>query len=168
MRSASLSVLLSIFMFSGLALAQDTQGPDWISGEVISLGFDGEDGLMGVKLADGEVYNVSVTKNQISDIHIGDYVTVEIKKGWADLIEKADPDKVGTAKPDKEKGGAQWVAGKVASIEHGPENSLISVKMADGRFFNVASSNELLGDIESGDYVNIKIVKGWAQTVTKK
>ena len=88
MRKASLLVLVSIFIFSGRVLAQETQGPDWISGEVISLGFEGEDGLMGVKLADGEVYNVSVTKNQISDIHIGDYVTINIVKGWAQTVTK--------------------------------------------------------------------------------
>lgn len=152
----------------GVPSAHQEGGPQWITGEVVSIQ-EGEDGsLISLKMADGEIFNVAATNDLIEGINVGDVVTVQIVKGWAELVEIAKDNTPPTPRPEKKKSGAQWVAGEVVSIEEGETDSLVSIKMSNDKVFNVAVSNDKLEGVKVGSYITVKIVKGWAQKVSKK
>ncbi len=150
------------------AFAQSGDAPLWVSGEVASIFEDQSGGLISLKLADGERYNISVTRDQLKELQVGDNITVEIYRGWAELIEKEGAEMKESPKPEKQKTGPQWIAGKLYAIDQGPENSLLSVKLSNDKIFNVSAPNEMLSDIKIGDYITVKIERGWAESITKK
>lgn len=167
-KSSIVLVFVLSLSVAGTALAQSGSAPEWITGEVVSLD-EGQDGsLISLQMPDGEIYNVSVKEEMLKDIGVGDIVTVEIYKGWAELVEKADQKPSATHKPDKKKTGPQWVAGTLVSMEEGPEDSLLSIKLSNDKVFNVSASNDKVEGIKPGDYLTVKILKGWALSVTKK
>ncbi len=106
--------------------------------------------------------------DQLKGIQVGDNVTVERFKGWAELIEKGELKTGATPKPDKKKSGPQWVAGYLVAIDEGEEDSLLSIKLSNDKIFNVSASNDQISGIKVGDYITVKILKGWTQSITKK
>ncbi|GJM16948.1 MAG: hypothetical protein DHS20C13_22750 [Thermodesulfobacteriota bacterium] len=167
-RILTLAFILGVFISFNSALAQSGDGPLWVSGEVASIFEDQDGAIFSLKLASGENYNISVTNELLEDIKVGDYVTVEISKGWAELIEKGDAKTGATPKPEKKKTGPQWVAGELVAINEGQEDSLLSIKLSNDKIFNVSASNDKISGIDIGDYITVKILKGWAQSITKK
>ncbi len=167
-RIFSLVFILCLVFGVQSALSQSGDGPIWVSGEVYSIFEDKDGAIFTLSLANGETYNISATAEMIETIKIGDYVTVEVNKGWAELIEKADTKSDATPKPDAKKTGAQWVAGTLEAITAGPEDSLLSIKLSNNKVFNVSASNDMISGINVGDYITVKILKGWAQSITKK
>lgn len=164
----SCAFVLAIIVLANLAPAQEEGGPQWITGEVVSIE-EGQDGsLIGLRMADGEIFNVAAANDLIGGVNVGDVVTVQIVKGWAELVEIAKDNTPKTPSPKKKQSGAQWVAGEVVSIEKGATDSLISIKMSNDKVFNVAASNEKLEGVKVGSYITVKIAKGWAQKVSKK
>ncbi len=161
------SIALIIFTVAGFAMAQSGDAPLWVSGEVASIFEDQSGGLISLKLADGERYNISVTRDQLKEIQVGDNITVEIYRGWAELIEKEGAEIKESPKAEKEKNGPQWIAGNLYAIEQGPENSLLSVKLSNKKIFNVSAPNDMVSGLKIGDYITVKIERGWAQSVTK-
>ena len=167
-RLISLALILLVIGFGTAALAQSGSSPQWVTGKVASIYEDQDGAVMSLEMAGGEPYNVSVTRDMIKDLSVGDMVTVEIYKGWAEMIESAEVKPPATLEPDKKKSGPQWVAGTLVSIDEGPENSLLSIKLSNDKIFNVSAANDMVTGIKPGDYVTVKILKGWAQKVTKK
>lgn len=167
-RVITLALVFSLSVVGSVAFAQSGSAPQWITGKVASIYEDQDGAVMSLETAGGEPYNVSVTKEMIKDVSVGDVVTVEIYKGWAEMIESADVQPPATHEPDKRKTGPQWVAGTLVSVEEGPQDSLLSIKLSNDKVFNVSASNDKIEGIKPGDYITVKILKGWAQSVTKK
>lgn len=167
-RVTILALVFSLSVVGSIAFAQSGSAPEWITGKVSSIYEDKDGALISLEMADGEPYNVSVTADMLKGLSVGDVVTVQIYKGWAEMIEKADVTPPATPEPDKEKTGPQWVAGTLISIEEGAQESLLSIKLSNDKTFNVSASNDKIGGIKPGDYITVKILKGWAQSVTKK
>jgi len=161
-------LVLGVLTTISTAIAQSGSGPLWVSGEVASIYEDQDGALISLKLDDGETYNISATNDQLKGIQVGDYVTVEIFKGWAELIEKGDAQTGAKPEPKKKKSRPQWVAGYLVSIDEGQEDSLLSIKLSNDKIFNVSASNDKISGIKVGDYITVKILKGWAQSITKK
>jgi hypothetical protein len=44
----------------------------------------------------------------------------------------------------------------------------LSIKQWNGNVFNIAIANDKTKGVKVGNYVTVKILKGWAQSVTKK
>ena len=167
-RILSIALIILAFAIGSVAQAQSGSSPEWVTGKVASIYEDKDGAVMTLEMADGGPYNVSVTRDMIKDVSVGDTVTVEIYKGWAEMIESEEIKPPATPEPDKKKSGPQWVAGKLVSIDEGAENSLLSIKLSNNKVFNVSAANEKVTGIKVGDYVTVKIIKGWAQKVTKK
>jgi len=166
-RAITLALVFCIPAVGSIALAQSGNSPQWITGKVTSVYEDQDGAVMSLEMADGEPYNVSVDKEMIKGISVGDVVTVQIYKGWAELIERADIKPQATPEPDRNKSG-QWVAGTLVSVEKGPQDSLLSIKLSNDKVFNVSVANDKVEGIKPGDYLTVKILKGWAQSVTKE
>ncbi len=167
-KQATIALVLGFFVMSSFALAQSGDAPLWVSGEVTSIFEDQGGGLISLKLANGENYNISTTREQLKDLQIGDNITVEVYRGWAELIEKADDKPQASPDPKNEKNGPQWIAGNLVAIDQGAETSLLSVKLSDDKVFNVSASNDITSGLNVGDYITVKIQRGWAQKITKK
>ena len=167
-RILTLAFILGVLISFNSALAQSGDGTLWVSGEVASIFEDQDGAIFSLKLDNGENYNISATSELLEDVKVGDYVTVEISKGWAELIEKGDAKTGATPKPEKKKAGPQWVAGELVAINEGQEDSLLSIKLSNDKIFNVSASNDKISGIDIGDYITVKILKGWAQSITKK
>ena len=168
LRAVTLALVLSTLAFGSVAMAQSGSSPQWVTGKVASIFEDKDGALISLEMADGEPYNVSVTSDMLKGIKVGDVVTVEIYRGWAEMIEKADVKPPATPKPDKAKTGPQWVAGTLVSVDEGPQDSLLSIKLSNDKVFNVSTSNDKIKGIKPGNYITVKILKGWAQSITKK
>ena len=161
-------LLLGVLLSVNPAFSQSGDAPLWVSGKIASIYEDQDGALISLELADGQSYNISATTEQLKDIKVGDNVTVEIYKGWAELIEKGDVNPGSTPEPEKKKSGPQWVAGYLVAIDQGDQDSLLSVKLSNDKVFNVSASNDMISGIKVGDYITVKILKGWAQKITKK
>lgn len=160
--------VLVIFAAVNLTLAQEEDNTQWITGEVASIEMGQEESLVSLKMADGEVFNVAAASDLLKDVEVGDVVTVQISKGWAEMVEVAKGDDMATPAPEAKDKGPQWVAGEVVAIQEGDTDSLISVKRPNDSVFNIAIANDKLGDLKVGDQVTVKIQKGWAQSLTEK
>jgi hypothetical protein len=57
---------------------------------------------------------------------------------------------------------------EVVAIEKGQSDSFLSIKQWNGNVFNIAIVNDKTKGVKVGNYVTVKILKGWAQSVTKK
>jgi len=161
-------LLFGIFTAISYVMAQSGDAPLWVSGEVASIYEDQDGALISLKLADGEAYNISATTDQLEGIKVGDNITVEIYKGWAELIEKGEVKPETALNSEKKKSGPQWVAGNLITINEGQEDSLLSIKLSNDKIFNVSTSNDKISGLKVGDYITVKILKGWAQSITKK
>ncbi len=164
----SCAFILAVIASVNVISAQEEGGPQWITGEVVSIEEGQNESLMSLRMADREAFNVAVTNDLLQGVNVGDVVTVQIVKGWAELVEVAEDNTPQTPRPEKKGSGAQWVAGEVVTIEEGATDSLIGIKMPNDKVFNVAVSNEKLKGVSVGNYITVKIVKGWAQKVSKK
>ncbi|MEM7007529.1 MAG: hypothetical protein AAF462_00170 [Thermodesulfobacteriota bacterium] len=164
----TLALFLSVLIFAGPALTQSGEAPIWVSGQVSSIFQDQDGAIISLKMADGENYNISVSPEQLKNLQIGDNITVEIYRGWAELIEKADTSSQASPAPDKKKSSPQWVAGTVEAINTGETDSLLSIKLSNDKVFNVSASNDKASNIKVGDYITVKILRGWAQAISKK
>ena len=60
-----------------------------------------------------------------------------------------------------------WVKGEVVSIDQGPENSTVGIKMYNGEIFTVAGKNDKFQNVKVGDRITVKTLKGWAKSVTR-
>ena len=163
----TIAFVIGIFSLATSAFAQSGEAPLWVSGEVASIFEDRDGALISLELADGQTYNISTTREQLKDLNIGDNITVEVYKGWAELIEKADAKPQATADPKNKKRGPQWIAGDLVAIDQGAQNSLLSVKLSNDKIFNVSASNDKTSGLKIGDYITVKIMRGWAQAITK-
>jgi len=105
-RIFSLVFILCLVFGVQSVLSQSGDGPIWVSGEVSSIFEDKDGAIFSLTLSNGETYNISATAEMIETIKIGDYVTVEVNKGWAKLIEKGDFKSDSTPKPDAKKNRA--------------------------------------------------------------
>ena len=150
------------------AQAQDGDDTGWITGKVTSIETGQNESLLGIELADGVIFNVAAANDLLGGIEAGDVVTVQITKGWADMVEVAEGEGMPSPAPETEKKGPQWVVGDVIAIQEGDTDSLISVKRLNGSVFNVAVANDKMGGVKLGSYVTVKIDKGWAESVTQK
>jgi acetamidase/formamidase len=164
----SLVFILCFVLCVQFAQSQSGDGPIWVSGEVSSIFEDKDGAIFSLTLANGENYNISATAEMIETIKVGDQITVEVNRGWAVLIEKTDAKSDATPIPETKKTSPQWVAGTLEAITAGPEDSLLSIKLSNDKVFNVSASNDILSGINVGDYITVKIIKGWAQNITKK
>ncbi|HSC34147.1 MAG TPA: hypothetical protein VLG45_02640 [Thermodesulfobacteriota bacterium] len=162
--------MVAIFLFCSVnvLLAHANGSPQWVTGEVVSIVEKQDNGLLSLKLADGELFSVSSKPSLLEGVEIGDVVTVQVIEGWAQIISIARERTPGTPRPEKKDTGVQWVPGEVVSIQEGAYDSLISVRMSDKTIFNISSPNDLLKGIKVGDHVIVKVFRGWAQSVTKK
>lgn len=143
--------------------------PQWVTGSVVSIVESGGGGLLSLSLPGGELFSVSSRPGLLEGVQVGDVVTVQIIEGQVRILrvaEKAPPSS--TPAPQRPDSGVQWVPGEVISIQEGPTDSLLSIKMSDGTVFNVAASNDKITGIKVGDHVIAKVFQGWAQSVTKK
>jgi molybdopterin-binding protein len=160
-----------IFAFCAVfvsAQAQDGDDTGWITGKVTSIEAGQNDSLMSIELADGVIFNVAAANDLLGGIEAGDVVTVQITKGWADMVEVAEGEGIPTPAPESEKKGPQWVVGEVIAIQEGDTDTLISVKRPNGSVFNVAVANDKMAGVKLGSYVTIEIQKGWAKSVKEK
>ena len=165
---STIALIIGLCFLTNLSMAQSGDAPLWVSGQVAAIYEDQDGALINLKLADGETYNISATRDQLKGIQIGDNITVEIYKGWAELIEKGEAKPQATPEPDKKKRGPQWVAGYLVAIEEGAQESLLSIKLSNDKVFNVSALNDKVSGLKTGDYITVKILKGWAQSITKK
>ncbi len=58
---------------------------------------------MSLKLADGVVFNVAAANDLLEGIEVGNTVTVQITKGWADMVEIAEGKGMPTPVPETTK-----------------------------------------------------------------
>lgn len=162
-----------IFILGLVALAAGGRSyangsPQWVTGSVVSI-VQGRDGsLLSLSLPGGELLSVQSRPGVLEGVQVGDVVTVQIIEGQIEILRVAQKAAPSTPAPQKKQSGVQWVPGEVISIEEGPTDSLLSVKMSDGTVFNVAASNDKITGIKVGDHVIAKVFQGWAQSVTKK
>jgi len=160
-----------IFVFCAVfvsAQAQDGDDTGWITGKVTSIEMGQNDSLLSIELADGVIFNVAAANDLLGGIEAGDVVTVQITKGWADMVEVAEGEGMPSPAPETEKKGPQWVVGEVIAIQEGDTDSLVSVKRPNGSVFNVAVANDKMTGVKLGSYVTIEIQKGWAKSVKEK
>jgi hypothetical protein len=151
-----------------IVTANSNGSPQWVTGEVVSIVEKQDEGLISLKLANGELYSISSGASLLEGVEIGDVVTVQVIEGWAQIITIAKDRTPETPRPEKKDSGVQWVPGEVVFIQEGTYDSLISVRMSDKTIFNISSPNDLLKGIKVGDHVIVKVFRGWAQSVTKK
>lgn len=169
--SGKIVSLVFALLISGsmnIVTANSNGSPQWVTGEVVSIVEKQGEGLISLKLANGELYSISSGASLLEGVEIGDVITVQVIEGRAQIISIARERTPGTPQPEKKDSGVQWVPGEVVSIQGGTYDSLISVRMSDKTIFNISSPNDLLKGIKVGDHVIVKVFRGWAQSVTKK
>lgn len=160
--------ILGLAAFMAGAHSRANGSPQWVTGKVVSIVKGTEGSLLSMELPGGELFSVPSAPGLLEGIQAGDVVTVQIVEGRAMILRVAEKAAPSTPAPQKKDDGVQWVPGEVISIERGPTDSLLSIKMSDGTVFNVASSNDKITGIKVGDHVVAKVFQGWAQSVTKK
>ena len=166
-------LMFAVFIFAVLVgvstvHAQKSDKMLWITGKVVTIEEGQTDSLISMELAGGEPFNVAVANDLLGDIKAGDVITVQIARGWAEMVEIAKGGDIPTPGPEKKDKGPQWVAGEVIAMQEDSTDSLISVKQWNGSVFNIAIASDKLEGLKLGDQVTVKILKGWAQTVTEK
>lgn len=161
-------ITFAIVLLIDIPFSQANGSPQWITGEVASIIEKGDHGLISLKLPDGELYSIPSKAELLKGVMTGDIVTVQIIEGSARIIQVAESGPEKTPEPEKKTDKVQWVPGVVLSIQKGATDSLLSIKMSDGTVFNISSSNDKIQDIKEGDEIIAKVIKGWAQSVSKK
>lgn len=160
--------ILGLAVLAAGAHSHANGSPQWVTGKVVSIVVGTDGSLLSMELPGGELFSVPSAPGLLEGIQAGDVVTVQVVEGQAMLLRIAEKAAPSTPAPEKKDDGVQWVPGEVVSMEKGPTDSLLSVRMSDGTVFNVATSNDKIKDIKVGDHVIAKVFQGWAQSVTKK
>jgi hypothetical protein len=116
-----LLIIASFFFAVALGVnVADAQQPGntlWITGKVLSIEEGRNESLVSLDLAGSESFNVAAANNLLGNIKVGDVVTVQIAKGWAEMVEVARGGAIPTPGPEKKDVGPQWVAGEVVAME---------------------------------------------------
>ena len=164
-----IKLILFLLLISSLGFAENetkSQKVNWVSGVVESIQEGQENSLVGVIMSNGENFNFSSTNDKLQGIKLGDSISAKVVGGWAESLEELK-EAIKVTKPKKDSKGPQWVYGEITAIREDQENSLIRVKMPNGENFNIATSNELLQGFRVGEYITVKVVKGWAESIVK-
>ncbi|MEZ4546761.1 MAG: hypothetical protein R3B51_03150 [Thermodesulfobacteriota bacterium] len=163
-----IAFILGLAVLAAGAHSHANGSPQWVTGKVVSIVTGTDGSLLSMELPGGELFSVPSAPGLLEGIQAGDVVTVQVVEGQAMLLRIAEKAAPSTPAPEKKDDGVQWVPGEVVSMEKGPTDSLLSVRMSDGTVFNVATSNDKIKGIKVGDHVIAKVFQGWAQSVTKK
>ena len=159
-------LLITLLATAGSVLAQ--RAPYWVKGEVVSIDQGPENSTVGIKLSNGEIYRAAANNELLKGIQVGNSISVEIIRGWAEVVEKTDAGAdAGAQEKSKPTRGPQWIVGEVVSIDQGPENSTVGIKMYNGEIFTVAGKNDKFQNVKVGDRITVKTLKGWAKSVTR-
>lgn len=160
-------ILLCVnFLQPALAQQEPINGSaNWISGVVKDIKKGSVNSLVTVVFEWDKEFDFATRNDLIEGISSGDSIQVKIVNGWAESVSKLDkPIQVKIKKP----GEPQWITGKVIKIVRNEQTSLVYVKMSEDLIFKVATQNTLIENIQEGDSVVFKVVKGWAERVDKK
>jgi hypothetical protein len=111
-----LLIIASLFFVAALGVnaahAQQSGSTLWITGKVMSIEEGKKESLVSLDLGGGEYFNVAAANNLLRDIKVGDVVTVQMVKGWAEMVEIAEGEAIPITGPEKSDKGLQWVAGR--------------------------------------------------------
>ena len=160
--------ILGLTIFAAGTHSRANGSPQWVTGKVVSIVQGSGGSLLSLELPGGELLSVPSGPEILEGVQAGDVVTVQIVEGQATILRIAEKAAPSTPAPQKKDDGVQWVPGEVVSMEKGPTDSLLSVKMSDGTVFNIAASNDKIAGIKVGDHVIARVFQGWAQSVTKR
>jgi hypothetical protein len=87
-RIIALVMILGLITTSSFGLAATKNGAQegvWVSGKVTTI----ENGVLSLREPNGQIFKVSVAKDTLKRIKIGDAVAVKDVKGWAVSIKEA-------------------------------------------------------------------------------
>ena len=143
---------------------KESDSPNWVSGTVESIQSGKESSLVSVKMRNGEQFNFSSANDKLEGIKVGDGISANVTKGWAESVTKLK-EAVDVVKPKEDSTEFQWVSGEITAIKMGKESSLVSVKTEDGDNFKFSAANQLVNGITLGDRVKAKIYRGWAESI---
>ena len=164
------TIVLTLLLANLSQLAQARQDTDngkanWINGVVKDIKKGPANSLVTVVFEWDKEFDFATRNDLMEGISPGDSIQVKIVNGWAESVSKLDKAiKVKTRKP----GAPQWITGEVTEIDQDDKTSLVHVKMSKDLVFKVATKNTLIENINVGDNVVFKVVKGWAASVEKK
>lgn len=65
---------------------KDSEGFQWVSGEITAIQTGKESSLVSVKMQNGENFNFSATNQMLHGVMVGDRVRAKVNKGWAETI----------------------------------------------------------------------------------
>jgi molybdopterin-binding protein len=65
---------------------KDSEGYQWVSGEITAIRTGKANSLVSVKMQNGENFNFSATNQIVHGIMVGDRVRARVYKGWAESI----------------------------------------------------------------------------------
>lgn len=65
---------------------KDSEGYQWVSGEITAIQTGKENSLVGVKMSNGENFNFSAKNHLLLGIMVGDRVRAKVYNGWAETI----------------------------------------------------------------------------------
>jgi hypothetical protein len=65
---------------------KESEGFQWVSGEITAIQTGKENSLVSVKMSNGENFNFSARNEMLRGIMLGDRVRAKVYKGWAETI----------------------------------------------------------------------------------
>ncbi len=65
----------------------ESEGFQWVSGEISAIRMGKENSLVSVTMSNGETFNFSATNQMLQGIMVGNRVRAKVYKGWAETIE---------------------------------------------------------------------------------
>jgi hypothetical protein len=65
---------------------RDSEGFQWVSGEITAIQTGKENSLVSVKMSNGENFNFSAKNQLLVGIMVGDRVRAKVYKGWAETV----------------------------------------------------------------------------------
>lgn len=69
---------------------KDSEGFQWVSGEITAIQTGKDNSLVGVRMSNGENFNFSAKNQMLRGIMVGDRVRAKVYKGWAETIATND------------------------------------------------------------------------------
>jgi len=164
------TIVLTLLLINLNQLAQARQDADngnanWINGVVKDIKKGSANSLVTVVFEWDKEFDFATRNDLMQGISPGDSIQVKIVNGWAESVSKLDKAiEVKKRKP----GEPQWITGEVTEIDRDDKTSLVHVEMSKDLIIKVATQNTLIENINVGDNVVFKVVKGWAESVEKK
>lgn len=67
----------------------DSDGPQWVAGEITAIQTGKENSLVSVMMLNGENFNFSASNQMLHGMTEGDRVRAKVVKGWAETIERS-------------------------------------------------------------------------------